>query len=186
MITLRVAAKRGVLIFKNQDLVDKGPDACADFGRHFGPLHHHPIMWRVKDHMDLQVVYAGPEEGGDKNYIEHNHADVTSGLRWHSDQMHEPQPPSVTMLCALELPKSGSGGDTLFSSAVACYNALSPEFRRMIDPLWWEATSKTQIARSVSIGATGRRQGMSVAHPVVIVHPVTGDRVSLHHKSRVI
>ena len=60
-IDLSAAAQRGVLVFQKQNLKDSGPDAAVRIGKHFGPLHHHPIMWRVKGHMDLQIVYEGPE-----------------------------------------------------------------------------------------------------------------------------
>ena len=111
-----------------------------------------------------------------KTRTSHDFANKTSCMLWHSDQTHEPQPPAVSLLAALELPKTGTGGDTLFSSTVACYNALSPTFRKMIDPLWCEHTSKRQIARSIQVGGVGRREGASVAHPIVVVHPVTGAR----------
>ena len=123
--------------------------------------------------------------GGLKTRIEHDVANVMSSCSWHSDQSHEPQPPAVSLLAALELPAGGGGGDTIFSSTTACYDALSPTMQKFVDQLWIEHTSKRQTARSVAIGGVARKQGASVFHPLVTVHPVTGKKVRVSNDTEV-
>lgn len=46
------------------------------------------------------------------------------GEGWHSDTTHVARPPTGSVLCAVDAPEYG--GDTLFSSQYAAYDALSP------------------------------------------------------------
>jgi alpha-ketoglutarate-dependent taurine dioxygenase len=53
--------------------------------------------------------------------------------RWHSDTAYLGQPPLATLLYAVETPSHG--GDTLFASTRAAYDALSEGMRRLVDAL---------------------------------------------------
>jgi sulfonate dioxygenase len=52
-----LVAKRGVLVFRDQDFADIGPDRQREFGAHFGPLHIHQVGSHVKDYPELLPVY---------------------------------------------------------------------------------------------------------------------------------
>ena len=82
------------------------------------------------------------------------------------------------MLAAKELPPSG--GDTIWSSSIAAYEALSEPFRRLLDPLaavhdfvksfpkerWGQGADDAKWRDAV-------RQNPPVVHPVVRTHPVS-------------
>jgi len=107
---------------------------------------------------------------------------VNFGGNWHSDTTYLPQPPLATLLYALETP--ASGGDTLFTSTYAAYDALSEGMRAMVDPLVG--------VNSASLKVTGGRRkmhstiggmkvqdiehadGYEAEHPVARTHPDTG------------
>jgi alpha-ketoglutarate-dependent taurine dioxygenase len=90
---------------------------------------------------------------------------------WHSDTTGVAQPPMATVLRAVTLPSVG--GDTLWSSMYAAYDALSPAFRTFLGGL---------SATHTMMGVFDRKgeqvpfsdADVEVIHPVVLVHPETG------------
>ena len=106
----------------------------------------------------------------------------TFGGTWHSDFSFLDEPPSYTLLYALELP--ALGGDTLWASQYAAYEALSPGMQRLLDPLraiqtaWPHGTRgpapSTAVSRSIGMARNDPSADREVLHPVVRVHPVTG------------
>lgn len=52
-----LAAERGVVLFRDQDFVDIGPDRQREFGAHFGPLHVHQMGGHIKDFPEILPVY---------------------------------------------------------------------------------------------------------------------------------
>ncbi|KAJ9608603.1 hypothetical protein H2204_015648 [Knufia peltigerae] len=171
---------RGVLAFHDQDLKDQGIEKFKEFGNHFGPLHRHPTQSCIKGHNDLTIIYEGPEPGADKLRKELGHGSKNTYVQWHTDQCHEPQPPAVSMLVALEVPAAG-GGDTLFCSATRAYDTLSPAMQTFVCTLWSENSSKLISDSSAKIGGPVRRAPVPVAHPAVRVHPTTGQRSLFHN-----
>ena len=53
--------------------------------------------------------------------------------QWHTDITYWPEPPKIGILCALTLPNAG--GDTLWSSLYAAYDALSEPLRTLAEGL---------------------------------------------------
>lgn len=51
------AAERGVVIFRDQDFADIGPEKQKAYGRHFGSLHVHQMGGQIKDYPELLPVY---------------------------------------------------------------------------------------------------------------------------------
>ncbi|CAJ2501970.1 Uu.00g048230.m01.CDS01 [Anthostomella pinea] len=168
------AAQRGALVFRNQDFSDIGFEAQKKIVRHFGPLHVHG--WAPH-----------PAAGSSEHMIIYDHRDDLrvrkswkgrSPVQWHTDQSPEPQPPGTTFICMLESPPT-AGGDTLVSSSVASYKGLSPRFRKRLEGLTAVHSNDdgvTQELRNNGTGAVMRRQQLVQEHPVVIVHPVTGEK----------
>jgi Taurine catabolism dioxygenase TauD, TfdA family len=56
-------AQRGVVVFRNQDLANLGPQGVVDYGKYFGPLHIHPASGHPQGFPELHLVYRGPEAG---------------------------------------------------------------------------------------------------------------------------
>ena len=77
----------------------------------------------------------------------------------------------------LESPES-AGGDTLISSSVAQFNALSPRFRKRLEGLTAVHSNNDGVSQELKNGeaAVMRRKELIQEHPVVIVHPVTGEK----------
>ena len=106
----------------------------------------------------------------DNPFVRKFHYDETStrisGENWHSDQSCAAVPPLGTMLYNHTLPPDG-GGDTLFASMYAAYEALSPRMQTYLAGL----TATHDGTRVFGPGTP-----VSV-HPLLIRHPVTGRKV---------
>ena len=100
--------------------------------------------------------------------------------RWHSDMTFSRVPPDWTLLHGQIIP--AYGGDTLWSSAVAAYDALSEPLRRLLDPL--NAVHDFSHGFRESLAEVGGRDRLAgaiaenppVSHPIVRLHPETGRR----------
>jgi taurine dioxygenase len=115
------------------------------------------------------------------------------GGAWHTDTSYLPEPPSLTILYAVELPRRG--GDTLFADMCAAFDALSPGLQTLLETLRARNTAALVHgaggAHSAVAGQAVRRReavgSTEAEHPVVRVHPVTGRRalyVSRIHSER--
>lgn len=95
---------------------------------------------------------------------------------WHTDVTFSATPPAAAVLCAEVIP--ASGGDTLWADAVDAYETLTAPIRALLDPL--RATHTAQQAFSFLAADDAGRAALSeldsVSHPVVRVHPETGER----------
>jgi len=157
--TLREAlAVHCVLFFRDQHMT---PEQQKAFGRRFGELHLHPAWPRLLEgHPEIMEIYA------DKD------TKRIAGEDWHSDVSCDPEPPLGTILYMLEVPPEG--GDTLFSSMVAAFEALSAPMQRMLEGMSALHDGETTYR--------GRYEGMKdqsaeyprAEHPVVRTHPVSG------------
>ena len=154
-------AEHQVIFFRNQRL---DYESAKALGRHFGELHIHPNTPGPDGHPEIFPL----------------HTDETSkrvaGERWHSDVSCDPEPPLGSILYLHTVPSVG--GDTLFASQSAAYEALSPRMKVYLDGLtalhdggfyYREANAK------VGIPETGKIYPHAI-HPVVRTHPVTGRR----------
>ncbi|KAJ6620521.1 hypothetical protein B0H10DRAFT_2216028 [Mycena sp. CBHHK59/15] len=55
-LTLEVA-RRGVVVFRDQqDFIDHGAKFYTDWGRHFGPLHIHPMAGHPEGYPEIHLV----------------------------------------------------------------------------------------------------------------------------------
>lgn len=103
---------------------------------------------------------------------------VNFGGVWHSDTTYLAQPPMGSMLLSLEVPPYG--GDTLFASQYAAYEALTDTMQRLLDPLVGICSSakadvsKTREDRIKSDGRQEAPREYRAEHPVVRTHPETG------------
>jgi taurine dioxygenase len=147
----------GVIFFRDQRLT---PDQQKAFGRLFGELHMHPAAPSLLEgHPEILVI----------------HADETSkhvaGENWHSDVSCDREPPMGSILYMHELPPVG--GDTLFASMYAAYEALSEPMKRFLEPLTaWHEGEHVYRGR-YGVNDTGRVFPRA-EHPVIRTHPVSG------------
>ncbi|MGH8686817.1 MAG: TauD/TfdA dioxygenase family protein [Burkholderiales bacterium] len=147
-----------VLFFRDQKLT---PDQQKDLGRRFGRLHLHPAYPDILEgHPEIMVIRA------DEN------SKRIAGEDWHSDVSCDMEPPLGSILYMLDVPPVG--GDTLFASMYAAFEALSAPMRSFLAGL-------TALHDGEST-YRGRYEGMkptdkpypSAVHPVVRTHPVSG------------
>ncbi|KAL1408006.1 hypothetical protein Q8F55_004803 [Vanrija albida] len=164
-----LAAERGVVVFRDQDFADIGPDKQRELVSHFGPLHKHPTMgYPEGTGPEFHVVYADDRVGTLRDLL----GPHTAYDFWHIDQTFTQNVPSTTFFWVLESPASG-GGDTAFTSLTAAYQALSPAYRATLTDLEIEHTSasKGEVARVGTERAL--KEAVNATHPLVIAHPVT-------------
>ena len=106
------------------------------------------------------------------------HERMAFGAVWHSDTAYLEAPPMGTLLLARELPPFG--GDTLFASQYAAYDALSDGMKRLLAGLravnasTKADASKTREDRVREDGRNDVRTDYLATHPVVRTHPETG------------
>ncbi len=106
----------------------------------------------------------------DSPFVRKFHYDETSkmisGENWHSDQSCAAVPPLGSMLYNHTIPPDG-GGDTMFASMYAAYDALSPRMKTYLEGL----TATHDGTRVFGPGTP-----ISV-HPVIVRHPVSGKKL---------
>ncbi len=148
-----------VIFFRDQDLA---VDRQVAFGRMFGELAIHPNDPGLAGHPEVMII----------------HADAASrrvaGERWHSDVSCDSEPPMGSILHLHTVP--ATGGDTLFASMYAAYDALSDTLKSWLGTLSAEHDGAPYY-RSVN-ARIGRDDGgksyPKAVHPVVRTHPVSG------------
>ena len=150
-----------VLFFRDQEME---LDQHKSLGLRFGPLHIHPSAPPgAPGHPEVLKVHA------DEN------TKRTAGDRWHSDVSCDAEPPMLSILRLHTLPESG-GGDTLFSSMYAAYDALSPAMQEYLGGLSAEHDGGPNYRdrnRRVGYDDSGREYPRA-EHPVIRTHPRTG------------
>ncbi|MCB1740343.1 MAG: TauD/TfdA family dioxygenase [Gammaproteobacteria bacterium] len=163
----RAFLEHQVLFFHDQQLNELQHKA---FGRRFGTLNIHPRYEPLAGHPEIFPIRKDPE-----------HTRIV-GETWHHDLTHLPEPPLGSVLYALEVPPVG--GDTLFASQYAAYEALSDGMKRVLAGLRGVHDNRIQsprIAATRNVQRTSKlREDANEAeepeceHPVVITHPGTG------------
>jgi len=152
-----------VLFFRDQNL---SIEEHMAFGRHFGPLHVHPSASDYIRHDGLppEILIIHADENTKR----------TAGDKWHSDVSCDQEPPMASILKLEVVPPSG--GDTLFSSMYAAYDALSGPMKLMLDNL--AAThdgGPNYRDRAAKAGVdVSAKQYPRNSHPVIRTHPVSG------------
>lgn len=150
-----------VIFFRDQPLA---PAEFMGFARRMGRPVEYPFVKGIEGFPEIIEVKK----------LEHER--VNFGGVWHTDTAYLQEPPMGSMLLARELPPFG--GDTLFASQYAAYEALSEGMRRLLDGLKAENNSaKANVTRTREdrIRTDGREaQPLVAEHPVVRTHPETG------------
>jgi taurine dioxygenase len=146
------------------------PQEHLTFARRFGPINVNRFFKPVDGHPEIATVL---KEKDQKEAV---------GEGWHTDHSYDQEPAMGSILHALEVPPHG--GDTLFVSMAAAYEALSPTMRGFLDDLWAVHSSRhvfgasivdTEAAKSGRLG-NAEAATQDTLHPVVITHPLSGRR----------
>jgi taurine dioxygenase len=148
-----------VLFFRDQALT---VDQHKAFARNFGELHVHPVLQQMADQGHPEIVV-----------LESDARRPIVADRWHSDVTFEKCPPLGSILRAVAVP--AAGGDTLWASMYAAYEALSDTLQRMLSGL--TAFHDGGGFRAIAKDDAQRKDleaRQSAVHPVVRTHPVTG------------
>ena len=159
-----------VIVFRNQDLT---PDNHKAFARNFGSAHINDFFPTIEGHPDIQLVAKNPEDTRN------------GGSVWHTDVSYAAKPPLGSMLYALEVPKHG--GDTMFASMYASYDALSDGMKELLESLnavhsattsfGTNATGPEMRAKNKSMKFKYSEDAEQLAtHPVIRTHRETGRR----------
>lgn len=164
-------AERGVVVFRDQDFKDIGPEKQKEFGQYFGRLHVHPTGAHVKDHIEFHSIYLGK----DNLYRLGRSTSRLTTTGYHSDVSYEHQTPGITLLTLLEVPETG--GDTGWTSQAAAYDRLSEPLKAFLEGLRAEHSGFQQAENARRDGHFVRREPVKSYHPIVRVHPVTKQKV---------
>ena len=168
-----------VLVFRGQAI---GPAELMRIGARFGEPCYYPFVTGIDGYPFIFEVVKEESET------------VNFGGNWHSDTTYLAQPPLATLLYALEVPKHG--GDTLFTSTRAAYDALSDGMRAMVDKLVGvnSAALKAGGGRSkmhstigsMKVHDTDHADQYESEHPAARTHPDTGRRALYVSRSHTI
>ena len=153
----RALAENSVIFFRDQHLTE---DQHLGFGRLFGELHIHPAAPSAPGKPELMIIHA------DKDLPRAN------GEGWHSDVSCDPEPPMGSILYIRQCPPHG--GDTLFASMYAAYDALSERMKAYLDGLSAEHSGDHYRGQYANYGIADKAEYPRAEHPVVRTHPVTG------------
>jgi taurine dioxygenase len=147
----------GVIFFRDQHLT---PEQQKAFGRLFGELHLHPAAPALLEgHPEILVIHADES------------SKHVAGENWHSDVSCDVEPPLGSILYMHELPPVG--GDTLFASMYAAWEALSEPMKRFLGPLTARHEGEHVYRGRYGVNDTGKVFPRA-EHPVVRTHPVSG------------
>jgi len=157
--------KHHVIFFRDQTLT---PDQHKAFGRRWGTLNIHPYVKGMEGHPEILEIIKEPTDR------------VNFGGGWHSDMSFLEEPALGSILHAIEVPEVG--GDTLFASQYAAWDALTPGLKATLETL----TAVHSAAEEYGAGGHSSRPRASMdsevvgddvpeyEHPVVRTHPETG------------
>lgn len=156
--------KHQVLFFENQPIT---PAQQRDLAAQFGPLHIHPVYRNIPEVPEIIVLDTDDSNPPDND-------------NWHTDITFTETPAQAALLSARLLPPTG--GDTLWASNTAAFEALSAPWQRLLEglhaehdfqksfPAWRFARTPEERVRWEAACA----KHPPVRHPVVRTHPETG------------
>lgn len=154
-----------VVVIRDQQVA---PEAHIAFARQFGPININRFFKPADGYPEIATVSKEPDQ---KEAV---------GESWHTDHSYDDVPAMGSLLHAIEVPDVG--GDTLFVSMAAAYDALSEPMKTFLGGLRAVHSSRHAFGQSTAASEasqSGRLGNASLAvqdanHPVVITHPLSG------------
>ena len=162
---LEAFGEHAVIAIRDQHIT---PDEQLAFARRLGNINVNRFFAHVPGHPEIALVLKEPDQ------------ERAIGERWHTDHSYDLAPAMCSMLHAIETPEVG--GDTVFASMYASFEALSDGLKNTLRDLkaWHSSRHIFGAARVNSeTSKTGRIGNADAAtqdalHPVVIRHPLSG------------
>ena len=148
---IRRALLDHLVIFFREQPIDVA--TLKAFGQHFGKLHIHQLKG-MEGHPEVRPLHA---DANSKH---------VAGEDWHTDLSCDPIPPMGSILHIHTLPPTG--GDTIWTSMYAAYDALSPRMQAYLDGL----TATHDGGPVFRLFNPSGKYPVSV-HPVIVKHPET-------------
>lgn len=142
-----------VIFFRDQKISFEDQIRVASL---FGPLGQHVGKQTISKSTDNPLV---------RKFHYDETSDRVSGENWHSDQSCASHPPLGSMLYLHTVPPDG-GGDTMFASTYAAYDALSEPMKVFLSGL-------TATHDGTRVFGPGTPKS---SHPVITRHPESGRR----------
>ena len=160
-----------VVVVRGQTLE---PAQQSAFSARLGPFGEVPFIATMDEFPEVIRVVKEADEGAAFNF----------GGAWHSDFSFQNEPPSFTILSAVDVPPWG--GDTCFASMTAAWNALHEPMQIRLRALNAVHSARDAYSPKMQALHTGM-SGMQIVcdesandhrvHPLVPVHPETGKEV---------
>ncbi|WP_414147995.1 taurine dioxygenase [Erwinia sp. BNK-24-b] len=153
-----------VLFLRNQPVTPAQQRALA---ARFGDLHIHPVYPHAPGVEEIIVLDTHDNNPPDND-------------NWHTDVTFIETPPAGAILAAKQLPETG--GDTLWASGIAAYEALSQPFKTLLSGLQAEhnftkSFQEFKYRKNEDEHARWKQaveKNPPLLHPVIRTHPVSG------------
>lgn len=146
------------------------PQAYKKVASRFGPFSPNPVHASMEGLEHIIHFVREPDDTG-----------KVIGEDWHMDLAWMTKPPGITMLYGEVIPPVG--GDTCFTSLALAYQALSPAMKTLLHGRKGVHSGKGVFAINAIQARLPLRQDLAaqaeetdVEHPLICVHPVTGER----------
>ena len=153
-----------VIFFQDQNIT---PDQHLAFAERFGEIEEpHPVFGQHDHDARLSIIESRGRSGDDDH-------------EWHTDVTYQTTPTMGSILHSRVIPSTG--GDTLFSSMYAAYEALSTSMKTFLAGLTASHSFELGWGKTVrrESGGDERMRKLNavfppMSHPVVRTHPETG------------
>jgi taurine dioxygenase len=156
----RLLNEHMVLFFPEQHM---SADEHVAFGRPFGPMEGHPNLTDKNSARHPEIFQLVASKGGIAD-------------EWHTDLTFQEQPALMSVLNMVKCPENG--GDTMWTSLCAAFDALSPPLQELCEGL-----------SALHDAHPHNRADKMAIHPVIRVHPDTGRKalyVNEHFTRRIV
>ena len=157
----RALAENLVIFFRDQHIT---PDQHVAFGRLFGELHVHPAAPHEPGRPELMIIHADKDQPARQRRGLAHRRELRPRAADGQHPLHQDLP-------------AASGGDTLFASMYAAYEALSDRMKTYLDGMTAIHDGES-VYRGLyaNYGVADKPQYPRAEHPVVRTHPVTGSK----------
>lgn len=156
----------GVLVVRGQDLE---MEEFLAYSRRFGPIEPHPS--KSTRHPDCpEITLLGVNKFGADGKLD---MDIykRGGHTWHTDGAYDKVPFKATQLYAVAIPSRG--GDTLFASMYAAYDALPQTLKNAIEGRFGAFVYGGRSKDNALLDPEDRNKAPAL-HPLARTHPETG------------
>jgi taurine dioxygenase len=156
--------EHGVIFLRDQKLT---PEQHIAFAERWGEININRFFGAVDGYPQIAEVRKEPDQK------------INIGGGWHTDHSYDVEPAMGSILYAQEVP--ATGGDTLFASMYAAYDALSFGLKQTLEGMHAVHSSRHVFgaggaANKAMEGRIGNSDDATqdAVHPVVIQHPDSG------------